>query len=218
MPQAQVSASAEKKPTTRILIVDDHPLLREGVKAALSNQEDMAVIAEATTGREAIDSFREHRPDITLMDLRLPDMSGIDAIISIRASFPGARIIVLTTFGGDVQALRAMTGGASGYLLKSTPRKELLETIRAVHSGRRRIPAEVASEMAEHAGEEVLTRREIEVLQKVASGNANKNIADKLSISEDTVKAHLKNIMAKLRANDRTHAVTIAVLRGFIDI
>lgn len=202
----------------RILTVDDHPFLRDGVAAVIDNQEDMIMVAEATTGREAIQSFQAHQPDITLMDLRLPDMSGIDAITEIRRSSPNAKIVVLTTYRGDVQAVRAFRAGASGYLLKSMLRKDLLDTIRQVHAGRRRIPQEIAAEMAEYASDDSLTARELEVLREVAMGNANKMIAVRLLITEDTVKAHVKSILGKLDANDRTHAVTIAIRRGFLEM
>lgn len=202
----------------RILAVDDHPMLREGLASVLETQPDMMLIGEAATGREAIESFRTLRPDVTLMDLQMPDMNGIDAINAIRGEFPDARIVVLTTYKGDVQALRALKAGASGYLLKSMLRKELLETIRVVHSGRRRVPPEIAMEIAEHAADDSLTDREIAVLKRVAVGSANKQIAVTLGISEETVKAHMKSILAKLAANDRTHAVTIALNRGIIDV
>lgn len=202
----------------RILVVDDHPLLREGIAAVLEAQPDMQLVAEATNGREAIERFREHRPDVTLMDLQMPQMGGIDAIVAIRREFPDARIAVLTTYRGDVQALRAFKAGASGYLLKSMLRKELLETIRVLHSGRRRVPPEIAAEIAEHATDDMLSQREIEVLRLVAGGNGNREVAARLAISEETVKAHMKNILAKLDANDRTHAVTIALRRGIIEI
>ena len=201
----------------RILIVDDHPLIREGVAAVLSAQTDMSLVGEATTGREAIESFRRYLPDVTLMDLRMPDMNGIDAISVIRAEFPAARIVVLTTYAGDVQALGALKAGASGYLLKSMLRKDLLETIRAVHSGKRRIPPEIATDIAEHAAEDSLTAREIDVLRGVAAGKSNKLIAAQLDISESTVKAHMKSILPKLDASDRTHAVMIALKRGILD-
>jgi DNA-binding NarL/FixJ family response regulator len=201
----------------RILTVDDHPMLREGLAAVIEAQPDMVLIGEAANGREAIESFRTHRPDVTLMDLQMPDMNGIDAINAIRGEFPAARIVVLTTYKGDVQALRALKAGAAGYLLKSMLRKELLETIRIVHSGRRRVPPEIATEIAEHAADDALTEREIAVLKRVAIGSANKQIAVVLGISEETVKAHMKNILAKLSANDRTHAVTIALNRGIIE-
>ena len=202
----------------RILCVDDHPVLREGIAAILASEADMALVAEAGNGREAIEQFRSHRPDVTLMDLQMPVMSGGEAILAIRKEFPDARIIVLTTYSGDVQADRAFRAGAYGYLLKNMLRKELVETIRTVHSGRRRIPPEIAVEMAEHHADDALTEREIDVLRQVASGNANKIIADHLEISEETVKAHMRKILSKLGANDRTHAVAIAVKRGIIDL
>jgi len=202
----------------KILSVDDHPVLREGIAAVLSSEDDIVVVAEASNGREAIEQFRKHRPDITLMDLQMPIMNGTEAIAAIRKGFPHARIIVLTTYSGDAQAVRAFKAGASGYLLKSMVREELVETIRIVHSGRKRIPAEIAVEMAEHHADDALTEREIEVLRQVAAGNSNKRVADLLGISEETVKAHLRNILSKLDANDRTHAVTIALKRGIIDI
>jgi len=209
--------SPEPKPI-RILTVDDHPLLREGIAALVASQSDMKVVGEACNGIEALEMFRKHRPDITLMDLVMPEMKGVDAIIAIRAEFPGARIVVLTTYTGDVQVLRALKAGARGYLLKGLLRKELLDTVRAVHAGRKCIPAEVAAQLADHAGDEVLSTREIEVLRLIAGGNANKAIADQLSITEETVKGHVRNILAKLSANDRTHAVTIGLKRGIIDL
>lgn len=204
--------------TIRIMTVDDHPVFREGIRAILATQEDMDLVAEAATGTEAVNLYELHRPDITLMDLRLPDISGLEAIARIRERFPLARVIVLTTFKGDVQALRALKAGAMGYLLKSMLRKYMLDTIRAVYAGHKRVPTEIASEMAEFAADDSLTAREVQVLQQVATGNANKIIGDKLVISEDTVKAHVKSILSKLGANDRTHAVTIAIRRGFLDI
>ena len=201
----------------RIMTVDDHPLLREGIAAVLEDEPDMVLVAEATNGDDAIRSFRQHRPDVTLMDIQMPGMSGIDAMTAIRTEFPTARFIVLTTYQGDVQALRALKAGASGYLLKSMLRKELLETIRIVNSGNRRIPPEVAAELADHLADDALSEREMEILRQVASGNSNKLIASHLRISEATVKGHMKNILSKLGANDRTHAVTIAIKRGIID-
>jgi DNA-binding NarL/FixJ family response regulator len=201
----------------RILMVDDHPLLREGVAAVMHGEQDFELVAEATNGQEAIDLFRLHRPDVTLMDLQMPGMNGIDAILAIRRDFPNARFIVLTTYQGDVQALRALKAGASGYLLKNMLRKELLDTIRSVHAGKRRIPPEIAAELADHVTDDSLTEREIEVLRRVATGTSNKIIASQLTVSEATVKGHMKSILSKLGANDRTHAVTIAMKRGFID-
>jgi DNA-binding NarL/FixJ family response regulator len=205
-------------PRIRILTVDDHPLLREGIAAVIEGQPDMILVAEATNGREAIESFRNHRPDVALMDLRMPDMNGIEAIRAIRTEFPAARIVVLTTYAGDVQALGALKAGASGYLLKSMLRKDLLDTIRTVHAGKRRIPPEIATQIAEHAADDALTEREIDVLRRVGSGNSNKQIAVQLAISEGTVKAHMKSILPKLGARDRTHAVMIAVKRGIFDV
>jgi DNA-binding NarL/FixJ family response regulator len=200
----------------RILTVDDHPLLREGIAAVIERQEDMVLVGEATNGREALEGFRLHRPDVTLMDLQMPEVCGIDAILAIRREFSSARIVVLTTFRGDIQALRAFKAGASGYLLKNMLRMELVDTIRTVHAGRRRIPPEVAAELAEHVIDDVLSEREVEILARVAQGNSNKIIASQLGISEATVKYHLQSVLSKLGANDRTHAVTIAVKRGFI--
>jgi DNA-binding NarL/FixJ family response regulator len=202
----------------RVMTVDDHPLLREGIAAVIEGQADMKLVGEATNGREAIERYRALRPDVTLMDLRMPDINGIEAITAIRSEFPGARIIVLTTYTGDAQALGALKAGASAYLLKSMLRKDLLDTIRTVHAGKRRIPPEIATEIAEHAADDALTEREIEVLRRVALGNSNKQIAAQLTISEGTVKAHMKSIMPKLSARDRTHAVMIAVKRGIIDV
>jgi DNA-binding NarL/FixJ family response regulator len=209
--------SIESKPI-RILTVDDHPLLREGIAALISTQPDMKIIGEAGTGLEALDLFRKLRPDITLMDLQMPEMKGVDAIISIRAEYPAARIVVLTTYAGDVQILRALQAGARGYLMKGLLRKDLLETIRAVHAGQKRVPPDVAAQIADHAGDENLSAREIGVLRLIAAGNSNKEIAFQLSITEETVKGHVKNILSKLSANDRTHAVTIGLKRGIIDL
>jgi DNA-binding NarL/FixJ family response regulator len=202
----------------RILAVDDHPMLREGTAALVASQSDMKLVAEASTGREALEQFRKHRPDLALMDLQMPGMDGIEAMVAIRAEFPEARIIVLTTYKGDVQVLRALKAGARAYLLKGLLRKELLETIRAVHAGQKRIPPEVAAVLADHAVDDALTSREIDVVRLIAQGNANKLIADRLSISEETVKGHVKNILSKLGASDRTHAVTVALKRGIIDL
>jgi len=204
--------------TIRVLTVDDHPLLRAGISGSINAQPDMTVIAEAADGEEAIASFRIHRPDVTLMDIRMPKTNGIDAISAIRKEFPNARVVILTTYGGDIQALRAFKAGAVGYLLKSMLRTELIDTIRLAHAGMRRIPPEIALELAEHAGDDILTTREIEVLRDVAKGSSNKVIASRLAISEHTVKGHLKNILSKLDASDRTHAVMIALKRGFLDI
>ena len=202
----------------RVLAADYHPLLRDGIAALIGSEEDMELIGEASNGREALDLFRKHQPDITLMDLQMPEMNGIDAIGAIRSEFPEARIIVLTTHPGDVQVSRAFKAGARAYLMKSELRKELLKTIRAVHAGQKRMSPEVASELAEHATDGVLTPREVEVLRLVAAGNANKEIGARLSLAEVTIKSHVKNILAKLEANDRTHAVTIALKRGIIDL
>ena len=202
----------------RILCVDDHPLMREGIAAIIRNEKDMVLIAEAPNGREAITGYRDHRPDIVLMDLRLPDISGIDAVIAIRTEHPSAKIIMLTTFEGDAEIQRALEAGAQGYMLKSMPRKQLVEMIRKVHAGKKHIPPEVAAHLAEHMGEESLSKREVEVLHKVAGGNRNSDIAALLFISEETVKGHIKHIMEKLGASDRTQAVAIAVRRGFIEL
>jgi len=201
----------------RVLCVDDHPLMRDGIAFALQSQKDMDLVGQAVDGDEALKYFRELRPDVTLMDLQMPGMNGIATIEAIRNEFPKARIIVLTTYSGDVQAARALKAGAVGYLLKSMLRNELIDTIRTVHAGGRRIPPEVASELAEHMSADALSAREIEVLRSVASGHSNKIVADELTISEDTVKGHMKNILSKLGANDRTHAVLIAMKRGFLD-
>ena len=200
----------------RILAVDDHPLLRSGIAALLATQPDMSLVAEASNGHEAIQQFRAHHPDITLMDLQMPEMNGVDAMIAIRNEFPEARVIVLTTYSGDVQVLRAMKVGARAYLLKTLLDRELLETIRAVHSGKKALSAEASYELAEHTMDESLTPGEVEVLQLIAAGNANKQIADQLSITEETVKGRVKNILSKLGANDRTHAAMIGVKRGII--
>ena len=200
----------------RVFSVDDHALLREGIAAVITNEPDMVLVAQASTGREAVQLYQKHRPDVTLMDLRLPDMSGIDAMIAIRTGFPEARIIILTTFEGDVEMQRALEAGARGYLLKSMPPREIVAAIRQVHAGRKSIPAEVASQLAEHLGEETLTAREIDVLSRVAGGNRNRDIAEQLVISEETVKVHMKHIMEKLGASDRTEAVAIALRRGII--
>jgi DNA-binding NarL/FixJ family response regulator len=202
----------------RVLSVDDHPLLREGVAALLENHSDMELVAEASNGREALEQFRQHRPDITLMDLQMPEMSGIDAMSAIRGEFPGARIIVLTTHAGDVQISRALRAGARAYLLKGLLRKELVDTIRAVNAGQKRLSSEVAAEIAEHAADDALSPREVEVLRLVAGGNANKEVAARLSLTEETVKSHIRNILAKLGANDRTHAVAIGLRRGIIEL
>jgi DNA-binding NarL/FixJ family response regulator len=202
----------------RVLAVDDHALLRDGIAALIGNQSDMELVGEASNGREAIEAFRQHHPDVTLMDLQMPEMGGIDALSAIRGEFPEARIIVLTTYAGDVQVFRALKAGARAFLLKGLLRKELLETIRAVHSGQKRLPPEIAAEIAEHATDDSLTPREIDVLRLIAGGNANKEIAAQLSLTEETVKGHVKNILAKLDANDRTHAVTIGLKRGVIEI
>lgn len=202
----------------RVFSVDDHPLLREGIAAIINNQPDMLMVAQASTGVEAIRKFREHLPEVTLMDLRLPDMSGIDALITIRAEFPEARVIMLTTFEGDVDIQRSLEAGARGYLLKSMPPKDLVEVVRQVHAGKKRIPQEVAAHLAEHCGDEPLTEREIDVLQHISGGNRNRDIAEQLFISEETVKVHVKHIMEKLGASDRTQAVAIAVRRGIIQL
>jgi DNA-binding NarL/FixJ family response regulator len=202
----------------RVFSVDDHPLLREGIAAIINNQPDMQIVAQAATGSEAIQLFREHQPDITLMDLRLPDMSGIETLIAIRKVFPEARIIMLTTFEGDVDIRRSLEAGARGYMLKNMPPNELVEVIRQVHKGKKRIPAQVAAQLAEYFGDDDLTGREIEVLQQIASGKRNRDIADCLFISEETVKVHIKHIMEKLGASDRTESVAIAVRRGIIQL
>ena len=202
----------------RVLSVDDHPLLREGLAAIINNQPDMVLVAEASSGGEGIQKFRELQPDITLMDLRLPDMSGIDSLVAIRTEFSGARIIMLTTFEGDVEIQRALEAGARGYLLKSMPPRELVEVIRQVHAGKKRVPPEVAAHLAEHMSDDELTVREIDVLRHIAGGNRNRDIAEQLFISEETVKVHIKHIMEKLGASDRTQAVAIGVRRGIIQL
>ena len=202
----------------RIMSVDDHPLVREGIVAMINGQPDMEVVAQASTGGETIDCFSKYKPDITLMDLRLPDMSGIDAVIALRTSFPEARIIMLTTFDGGAEIQKALSAGARSYVLKTMPAKEIAEVIRRVHAGKKHIPTEVATHLAEHLGDDPLTDREVEVLRLVMAGNRNRDIANRLFISEETVKAHMKNILSKLGANDRTHAVTIALKRGIIEI
>lgn len=202
----------------RILSVDDHPLLREGVAVLIENQPDMVLVGQAATGHEAIEQYRLHKPDVTLMDLRLPDISGIDALVAIRSEYPDACVVMLTTFEGDVEIQRALEAGARGYMLKTTPAKDLMEIIRQAHAGKKRIPAEVAAHLAEHMGEDALTAREVEVLRHLADGNRNKDIGDRLFISEETVKVHIKHIMEKLGAHDRTQAVAIGVRRGIIQL
>jgi DNA-binding NarL/FixJ family response regulator len=213
------SPKTDTSPTViRVLSVDDHALIREGVAALIANQKDMRLVGEGANGREAIEQFRSHRPDVTLMDLQMPEMNGIDALIAIRSEFPDARIIVLTTYAGDALCKRAMKAGAQAYILKGNVRKDLLDTIRAVRAGKKILHAEVAAELATHAADDALSEREIEVLSLIAAGNSNKLVADQLAISEDTVKGHVKNILSKLGVNDRTHAVTAALKRGIIEL
>ena len=202
----------------RILTVDDHPVVREGIAGLVGVQPDMTVVAEAANGREAIQQFRTHRPDVTLMDIQMPEMNGLDALIAIRAEFPDAKVIVLTTYEGDVHILRALKAGAQGYLLKNTLHSELLQTIRAVHAGKRSLSPEVSFQVAEHVSDQALTPAEVVVLRLIAAGNANKQIADQLAITEDTVKGRVKSILAKLDANDRTHAAIIGLKRGIIEL
>ena len=202
----------------RILTVDDHPLLRKGIAALVNSEPDLKLVAEASNGREAIDAFRSHRPDVTLMDLQMPEKDGLEAIEAIRREFPDARIIVLTTYSGDTRVLRALKVGARGYVLKGYVHKELLDAIRAVHAGQKRIPPEIAAVLADHATDDALTEREIHVLRLIAAGNSNKQIGGHLSIGEATVKSHVTNILSKLGANDRTHAMTIGLQRGIIEL
>jgi len=203
-------------PRIRVFCVDDHPFMRESIAAVIRNESDMQLVAEASTGHEAIQGFREHQPDVTFMDVRMPDMGGIDALLAIRTEFANARVIMLTTFEGDAEIKRALEAGARGYMLKSMPRKQLVDVIRKVHGGQKHIPNEVAAQLMEHLGAETLSKREVEVLQKVAAGNRNRDIAALLFISEETVKGHVKHIMEKLGASDRTEAVAIGIRRGFI--
>jgi DNA-binding NarL/FixJ family response regulator len=205
-------------PRIRVFCVDDHPLMREGIAAVIRNESDMQLVAEASTGHEAIQGFREHLPDVTLMDVRMPDMGGIDALLAIRTEFADARVIMLTTFEGDAEIQRALEAGAQGYMLKSMPRKQLVDMIRKVHAGKKQIPPEVAVQLIEHIGDEALSKREVEVLQKVAGGNRNSDIAALLFISEETVKGHIKHIMEKLGASDRTEAVAVGIRRGIIHL
>ena len=209
---------SEPSSPIRILTVDDHQLLRQGIAGLIGNEADMELVAEASNGREAVEQFQKHRPDVTLMDLQMPKMGGIDAISAIRGEFPQARIIVLTTYAGDVQVVRALKAGACGYLLKGLLRKELLETIRAVHGGQKRVSPDVADQIIAHATEDALSSRELEVLRLISAGNANKEIGAQLAITEETVKSHVKSLLAKLGANDRTHAVTIGLKRGIIEL
>jgi DNA-binding NarL/FixJ family response regulator len=205
-------------PQIRILVVDDHPIVREGLRGLIAVQPDIVVVAEASNGREAIQQFRNHRPDVTVMDLQMPEMNGVDAVSAIRVEFPGAKIIMLTTYAGDVQIFRALKAGAQGYLLKAVTHKELPDNIRAVYAGRKVMAPEAAAQIAEHSGEEALTPKELEVLRLIAAGNANKEIAAHLSITEESVKSRVKNILDKLGARDRTHAVTVGLKRGIIEL
>ena len=207
-----------RQTSIRVLSVDDHPLLREGIASLLAGQDDLHLVAEASNGREAVEQFRAHRPDVTLMDLQMPEMNGVEAMIAIRAEFPGARIVMLTTFEGDVEIQRALEAGAYGYVLKNTPPRELVQVIQQVNAGKKRIPSEVAARLAEHMSDETLTPREIDVLKEVAGGNRNRDIGKRLFISEETVKVHIKHIMDKLSAKDRTEAIAIAVRRGIIQL
>lgn len=209
--------SAEASPI-RILVVDDHPIVRQGVAGLVGGQPDMSIVGQASNGRDAIQQFRAHRPDVVVMDLQMPEMSGLDALMAIRDEAPEARIIMLTTYAGDAQVLRAMKAGARGYLLKSAVHKELLEAIRAVHSGRKLLSAEASFEVAEHAMDDALTPAEVRVLQLIAQGNANKEIAEQLSVSEETVKGQVRNILSKLGARDRTHAAMVGLKRGIIEV
>lgn len=202
----------------RVLSVDDHPLLREGIAAMINAQPDMTVVGTAMNGKEAIEAFRSLRPDVTMLDLKLPDLNGIEVIIAIRSEFPDARIVILTTFERDVEVQRALKAGAYGYLLKAMPPAQMIDAIRQVHAGKKSVPPEIAAELAEHLGDESLSQREIDVLQHVAAGNRNRDIGERLFIAEETVKVHLKHIMEKLRANDRTHSVAIAARRGIIHL
>src|ERR1700676_2481347 len=211
-------AAMNDQPRIRVFSVHHHPLLREGIAAIINNQPDMQVIGQAANGKDAVQEFKKHQPDVTLMDLRLPDMSGIDAMIAIRAEYPEARIILLTTFEGDVEIKRALEAGARGYLLKSMPPKELVEVIRQVHAGKKRIPPQLAAQLAEHMSDEALTTREIEVLGQIAGGNRNRDSAEQLFISEESVRVHIKHIMEKLGASDRTQAVAIGIRRGIIQL